>query len=216
MSSLQIQARALGDPTRHRIFRFVADADHPVTVADLTDHLGFNHNAVRQHLAKLVDAKLVLESQAAPNGRGRPKLLYSLDPTSESRWDVVGPYERLAVLLAEVVQSGESPEVVGRRAGRALFANNGGTAADPVAEFNLQMARQGFEPDIERSDGDFRIRLDNCPFMSAAATDPTVVCQLHLGLARGVADAIGGLEIHDLEVREPTQAGCVLNGTSEV
>ena len=30
MTTLQEQARALGDPTRHGIFRYVADADRPV------------------------------------------------------------------------------------------------------------------------------------------------------------------------------------------
>src|SRR5690554_6625388 len=37
--ALQIQARALGDPSRHRIFRYVAEASGPVGVAELTDHL---------------------------------------------------------------------------------------------------------------------------------------------------------------------------------
>jgi DNA-binding transcriptional ArsR family regulator len=43
----QAEARALGDPTRYRIFRYIADARRPVGVAELTDLLGLNHNAVR-------------------------------------------------------------------------------------------------------------------------------------------------------------------------
>ena len=35
MTSLQEQARALGDPTRHRIFRYLVEADHPVGVAEV-------------------------------------------------------------------------------------------------------------------------------------------------------------------------------------
>jgi DNA-binding transcriptional ArsR family regulator len=58
-ATLQEQARALGDPTRHEIFRYIADAGRPVDVAELTAHLGLNHNAIRQHLAKLVHAELV-------------------------------------------------------------------------------------------------------------------------------------------------------------
>jgi DNA-binding transcriptional ArsR family regulator len=68
MATLQIQARALGDPTRHEIFRYVRDADRAVGVAELTDHLKFNHNAIRQHLAKLVDARLLVESAARRPG----------------------------------------------------------------------------------------------------------------------------------------------------
>jgi DNA-binding transcriptional ArsR family regulator len=51
MSTLQQQARALGDPTRHAIFRYIVDAGDAVDVAELTGQFGFNHNAIRQHLA---------------------------------------------------------------------------------------------------------------------------------------------------------------------
>ena len=59
--TLQEQARALGDPTRHAVFRYVADSGSAVDVAELTEHFGLNHNAIRQHLAKLVDAELVTD-----------------------------------------------------------------------------------------------------------------------------------------------------------
>src|SRR6187551_1251880 len=97
-ATLQEQARALGDPTRHEIFRYIADAGRPVDVAELTEHLGLNHNAIRQHLAKLVDAELVTEGQAPSTGRGRPRLHYVLHAAAESRWGVTGPYERLSLL----------------------------------------------------------------------------------------------------------------------
>ena len=116
MPRLQVQARALGDPTRHRIFEYIVDAEGPVGVAELTEHLGLNHNAIRQHLAKLVDAELVDESSAPPSGRGRPRLQYLVNPATESRWGATGPYERLSVLLAEVVRTGADPVEVGRRA----------------------------------------------------------------------------------------------------
>ena len=109
MATLQQQARALGDPTRHEIFRYIADASFPVDVAELTDHFGLNHNAIRQHLAKLVDAGLVVEDTAPSSGRGRPRLVYVLDPGAESRWGVTGPYERLSRWLAEMVRTGDTP-----------------------------------------------------------------------------------------------------------
>ena len=39
MSALQTQARALGDPTRHELFRYIVDAGRPVDVVELTDGL---------------------------------------------------------------------------------------------------------------------------------------------------------------------------------
>ncbi|HEX7094249.1 MAG TPA: helix-turn-helix domain-containing protein, partial [Acidimicrobiales bacterium] len=99
MTTLQEQARALGDPTRHAIFRHIADADHPVGIAELTDAFGLNHNAIRQHVAKLVAAGLVIESKATGSGRGRPRLQYVVSPAVEGQWGTTGPYERLSRLL---------------------------------------------------------------------------------------------------------------------
>jgi hypothetical protein len=46
MVDLQREARALGDPTRHRLFRHIAAAPEPVGVAELTDLVQLNHNDV--------------------------------------------------------------------------------------------------------------------------------------------------------------------------
>lgn len=118
MTTLQQQARALGDPTRHAIFRYVADAAAPVGIAELTAHFSFNHNAIRQHLAKLAAAQLVVETKVQSGGPGRPRLVYVIDPAAENRWGAIGPYERLSLLLAEIIRTGETPVEVGRRAGR--------------------------------------------------------------------------------------------------
>jgi predicted ArsR family transcriptional regulator len=209
MTSLQAQARALGDPTRHRVFRYVADAERPVRVAELTDHFGLNHNAIRQHLAKLVAAGLIVETIGAPSGRGRPPLLYELAPTVESRWDVVGPYERLAMWLAEVVRSGDSPEAVGRRAGRRQLLLTE-RPDDPLGELVEQMSRQGFEPTVEPHDDGVAVVLHRCPFESTALADPEVVCSLHLGFAEGIADQVGGLGVGGLQPRDPRHARCRL------
>ena len=38
-SDVQRVARALGDPMRHRLFRYIVDAPGPVGVAELTDYV---------------------------------------------------------------------------------------------------------------------------------------------------------------------------------
>ena len=210
MSSLQVQARALGDPTRHEIFRYLVDAGTDVDVAELTDHVRLNHNAVRQHLAKLVDADLVEEARARPSGRGRPRLLYRVAPTAEGRWGVAGPYERLAVLLTEVVRTGDAPEAVGARAGRRLIMGGSGASVDAVDRFEDAMARQGFDPTVQASGAEVEVVLRSCPLASAVLADADTVCQLHLGLARGAAEAIGGIEVDQLEPKDPRRAHCRL------
>jgi DNA-binding transcriptional ArsR family regulator len=106
VTALQQQARALGDPTRHAIFRYLVDAGRAVDVAELTAHFGLNHNAIRQHLAKLVDAGLAVEETVRRRGPGRPRLAYRPHPATDSRWGVAGPYERLSLLLCVIVRTG--------------------------------------------------------------------------------------------------------------
>jgi len=127
-ATLQQEARALGDPTRHAIFQHLVAASSPVDVAALTELLGVNHNAIRQHLAKLVGVGLVTESTAPSGGRGRPRLVYEVGPSADSRWGARGPYERLSLLLAEIVRTGQSAIDVGRAAGRRDAASLGADA----------------------------------------------------------------------------------------
>jgi predicted ArsR family transcriptional regulator len=210
MSDLQVEARALGDPTRHAVFRYIADADVAVDVAELTSHFGLNHNAIRQHLAKLVDAGLVVESAAEPAGRGRPRLLYKLAPSADSRWGVTGPYERLAMLLTEVVRSGDTPVEVGRRAGLRQRLGDRAASNEPASAFAEVMSRQGFDAVLAERDKTVEVTLQTCPFVSAVLTDPDTVCELHLGLARGVAEALGGIEVDELIPKDPRRAQCKL------
>jgi predicted ArsR family transcriptional regulator len=209
VSELQQQARALGDPTRHAVFRYIADAERPVDVAELTEHLGLHHNAIRQHLAKLVEAGLVSEATAPRVGRGRPRLCYTVDPSVESRWGVTGAYERLTLMLTEIIRSGDSPVEVGRRFGaRSRVDANGGN--DPVSHLVAAMARHGFEPTTTRRGNDVDIVLHACPFETTALADPDTVCALHLGLARGVAEPLDGLIVDELIRRDPRRGACRL------
>jgi predicted ArsR family transcriptional regulator len=210
MTTLQEQARALGDPTRHGIFRHIADATEPVDIAELTDRFDLNHNAIRQHVAKLVGAGLVIESHAESTGRGRPRLVYRLDPRAESRWGVTGPYERLSVLLAEILRTGDSPVDVGRRSVDREYV--GAANDDPVATVVDAMERQGFEPSVRRAGGErIDLVLHACPFASAVLADPDAVCGLHLGIAEGVASLTGDqIVVDELVPRDPRRGKCLL------
>lgn len=226
--TMQEQARALGDPTRHRLFRHIADADGPVTVAELTDQVELGHNAVRQHLAKLVAAGLLEEHVEERHRAGRPRLLYTLAPGALGRWDTDGPYRDLSRLLLEVLQSGASPVEVGRRAGLAGTESLDPSATGVVARAEAEavaasscpagvaliveeMARRGFDPcHVDLGDGTCEVVLRACPFADAAADGPAVVCAVHEGIAKGIAEAAGDVEVVGLALRDPHRAGCRL------
>ena len=208
-TDLQEEARALGDPTRHAIFRYIAGAPAPVDVAELTDLLGLNHNAIRQHLAKLVAAGLVVGSTARGAGRGRPRLIYEVAPGVDSRWGVTGPYERLALLLTEVIRTGRAPVDVGRQAGREVRAAMG-PDEDGIDGVVRAMGRQGFAPEIRRRGSRPKVVLGTCPFTSTVLADPATVCALHLGLAEGLVEGTEAA-VEQLVPKDPRRAGCELH-----
>jgi predicted ArsR family transcriptional regulator len=192
-----VKARAMAAPTRHAILAFVDDASGPVSVAELTDHLGLNH--------QLVDAGLLVEAREARTGPGRPKLVYRLAPSLASSGDA--SYERLAVLLATALAEGEQPRDVGRRAG-AIPCTADERERAPIEVLASRLEGDGFEPVIRRRGGTTTVVLDRCPFVAAAEANPAAVCQLHLGLLEGAADAIGGLTVKGLVPHDPRHAGC--------
>lgn len=211
---LQVQARALGDPTRYEIFRRLADSGESMDVSALTDEFELNHNGIRQHLAKLVEAGLVIEYPARSKGRGRPRLLYRVDPSADSRWGHRGPYEQLSLLLAEVLRTGDEPEEVGRRAGRAEIASrmkhhNGADAVDVLL---TEMARQGFEPKLEIHGQSVEAHIANCPYASAATADPDIVCSIHVGMVKGILEGIDGFVLDEFDRAEPNSGRCCVHG----
>lgn len=113
------------------------------------------------------------------------------------------------------MRTGDPPIEVGRRTGRARRAGPA-PAADPVGELAREMARLGFEPEVEVPAADtpagpsVTMTLANCPFAATARLDPETVCSLHLGMAQGLAGAIGGIEVTGLCVDDPVTAGCRL------
>ena len=195
-------ARALAAPLRRRIFDLVAASENPVTVAELTEALGCNHNAVRQHLARLRVAGLVDEQVEVRSARGRPRLLY----TRAARSD---PYARLATLLAKVVRTRGTARAVGRQHGRAAAAAV--EQSDPVDALEVEAAHQGFAPRRVERGSTVDLVLDVCPFEQVAAEDPRTICALHRGLAEGLVERLGGARVESFVARDPYEAGCVVS-----
>ena len=208
---LQAEARALGDPTRHAIFTTIVQSGRQVGVRELTAEFGLNHNAVRQHLGKLVAAGLLVETTVQHGGRGRPSLAYELHPDAASRWGTEGPYERLSRMLVDMVRTGDPAQAVGRRAG-STYKASASPRPDGLAALADAMARFGFRPAVRRRSPrstTAEIVLQMCPFESAVLTDAEVVCTLHLGLAEGIA-AGTDMTVLGLDARDPRRAGCRL------
>ncbi|MFN8052522.1 MAG: winged helix-turn-helix domain-containing protein [Acidimicrobiales bacterium] len=200
---LQVQAKALGDPTRYRIFRYVADETDPVGVAELTEHLGLNHNAIRQHLARLVAAELVTESVAPASGQGRPGLTTGCIRTPRAKWGVPGPYEQLSPGSRRSSEPGTPPSrsVTASGRGRQLGA---GAAEDPagavVDQMALQRVRADHPPGKEHRRDHAHTPLPSCPPSSPIRTP---CARSARGIATGVAETAGGIVVDELITKDP-------------
>lgn len=211
---MQRQAKALADPSRFRLFRFIQEADGPVGVAELTELLQFNHNAIRQHLLVLVEADLVAESTEHRTTRGRPRKQYTARADALHAFrSVSGSYERLAAMLL-VVASGVSPYDAGFQAATDADAAPG-SAPSPVPAVRrllVNLATEGFEP-LESGPGE--LTLMHCPFADVAAQDQGIVCELHRGMIDGQLAADGEDLRAELIPRDPHNAGCLLSVVGE-
>jgi predicted ArsR family transcriptional regulator len=194
-------ARVLATPLRRRIFDLVASAGHPVSVSELTEELGCNHNAVRQHLVQLRAAGLVDEATETRTDPGRPRLLYTLAVRPN-------PYARLAGMLTRVIRERATPRAVGRDEGRALAER--AADEDVVDVLETETAALGFAPHRVERRQRVDLVLDACPFADVAAADPRTVCALHRGLAEGIVDGVGGARVDTFVAHDPYEAGCVI------
>lgn len=208
MATLQQQARALGDPTRHAVFSLVVESPEPIGIAELNEHFDLHPNAIRQHLSRLVEADLVVENPAPPTGRGRPRLVYSANPSMAGRWGTDGPYEALSSILAEIVASGRTPVEVGRDTAERLRVPS--PSGDLIADVAAAMARQGFDPEVVATAEGAEVVLRRCPFVSVARDAPETVCAIHLGIAEGLVDGADAV-VSRLEAHDPRTAGCRLH-----
>jgi len=208
-AAVQREARALGDPTRYSLFRYIVDSECPVGVAELTAYVQLNHNAIRQHLAVLKEAELVVEEMEIRDTPGRPRLLYRLHPEAAGKWETRGPYTWLARLLSDAVKYKRSSRQVGTQDGLRR-GHEYSDVDDSVDAMEQELVRSGFRPTRSERGRQVDFVLGRCPFAEVAAGDPDTVCQLHLGLAEGLAEGLGGLTVDRLTAKDPHRAGCRL------
>lgn len=190
------RTRARANPTRQRLLDQLATGPHDVRALAAVHRL--HPNAVRQHLAVLRDAGLVVEEVERVAGRtGRPRTLYRAAGADR----VVSPFERLARLLVHVANGGD-PLEVGRAEGHATAES----ARDATEAVTSAAVASGFGVAIDRAPARTRITLHGCPFADVAGD---VVCALHRGVVEGAARRAGGAVV-DFDINHPTVAPCTV------
>lgn len=192
-------------PARARVLEALQRSGATVSAADVARDLGLHDNTARKHLDGLAERSLVERIPGQGAGRGRPAFSYRAR-TQEAEPDArVREYVGLAGALARHIgATSENPEAdaiaVGERWGEDIatadLAGNTAHNSDPAAakqpiEIHIIRAfdQMGFAPELAE-DGD-SVALTRCPLLDVAQAEPTVVCGVHFGLARGLMRAHG-------------------------
>lgn len=195
-----LRYRALADPNRRSLLRFLDDHAEPMKGSDLAAKLGLHINTVRGHLALLEDAGFVERATNNRRGPGRPSVLYRAtnrdirSPTSEG-------YRFLAEVLASSIQAKSAePDRVAHEAGRAW----GRYLVDRPLPFERVMparaiqhvlttlAELGFSPEADSDASSVIVELHDCPFRELARNRGNIVCSVHRGLIAGMLQELGG------------------------
>ncbi|MCC6497507.1 MAG: helix-turn-helix domain-containing protein [Propionibacteriaceae bacterium] len=174
---------ALASPVRRRLLAVLEAGGSPLTAAELGAEVSLHVTTVRFHLEHLEQAGLVVRDAGRDRSRGRPKVRYrsSRSDPEAARQDLVG------VLAEAVTNLGQSVSEQALLAGHRWASRLDTPAGDIVTAITATFTRLGFAPELA---GD-EIRLRSCPFRDAAREHPAVVCQVHLGLAQGLAEQKG-------------------------
>jgi predicted ArsR family transcriptional regulator len=159
--------------------------------------LGLHANTTRFHLDALAAQGLVLRETEQRTAPGRPRVLYrARDGHRPDRYQ-----DLAAAMVRHFAGPMDGRSALARQAGAAWGEELRGefVRADP-AQPALQrvlacMAGLGYAPELE---GDDLVVLRPCPFAEVAGEDPDVVCQLHLGLIRGLLGTDQPLRVREI------------------
>jgi predicted ArsR family transcriptional regulator len=201
---------ALAEPTRRRLYEYVARQSGPVGRDEAAARAGIPRTTAAFHLDRLVEDGLLevvfqRRSGRSGPGAGRPAKLYQRSDCQvavtlpERRYDLAG--QLLAAALVEADRSGRPPRAVLDRCAAELGARLAGDAAGRDGALGV-LEEHGFEPRA----GDDGIALANCPFHVLAREHTELVCAMNLHLINGLLAALAPT---GLTARlEPTPGHC--------
>lgn len=191
---------ALADPTRRQLYEFVVASAGAVGRDEAADALGIPRQTAAYHLDRLakeglVEVEFMRRTGRSGPGAGRPAKLYR---KSERDYEVSLPPRRYALvarILLEAVSSGvvKSPELA--RAAQRIGEELGRTGMEQA------LRDTGYDPVEEGGETRFR----NCPFHGLKQQDQKTVCNLNLGLVRGMLE---GADDSRQAYLEPSDAYC--------
>ncbi len=213
---------ALASDARRQVLELLMGSEVALDAAAVSTRVGLHVTTVRFHLEQLESAGLIRRAVERAGTRGRPRILFTAGPAAredEAKHDLS---QALAGALAEDADGGRARAIRAGEHWSATFADelrgSTGEGARPLLRI---LDRLGFDPEVEvppveepaepapngiapagadalTAETPPVINLLACPFRADARQAPEVICSVHLGLIRGIAESLG----HDPEGTE--------------
>lgn len=182
---------------RAAVLELVQHSAISLTSSQVADGLGLHHNTAREHLDALVERDLIHRMSSTPSGRGRPALRYSAAVQVEPNSNVREYSGLVAALATHIEQTSRDPAQEALEAGTTW----GVTTADRIqpevrdgkAAIVAQLSSLGFQPKPDPAGT--KVALLRCPLLDAAKRNPEIVCNVHLGLVRGMLEVIDSEDV---------------------
>lgn len=195
----RIDARyaALASGVRRRVLDVLQESPQPLDAIAVAERIDLHVTTTRFHLEQLEEAGLVRRAVERAGTRGRPRVLFTSDPSVRSAH---AHRDLVAVLSSSLAEDEDGGRARAIRAGEAWSQQyeqelNRTTGSGVDALVGL-LDRLGYDAVSDER----VITLRACPFRDEAMRNPGVVCAIHLGLLRGAACALGH-ENHDADLR---------------
>jgi predicted ArsR family transcriptional regulator len=207
-------ARALGEETRFGVYRTVCKSEGPVSVSSLAEEFALHPNAIRQHLARLEQADLIVSRpDRGSGGAGRPRRLYEPSPRQIDFAHPPRSARALASVLAEAISTlpGDRRLLIefGQGWGRTWAAKrkrgNGRTPRSRRGRVEL-LARElrdwGWRPVTEIDNDSVRLTADRCLFDDLGPAVNGRACALEEGLLTGIAEVYLNGQAKQIQARD--------------
>ncbi len=194
-------SKALGDETRFSIYSYLSQRSQPISVCQLAEEFSLHPNVIRMHLSKLEEANLIISQIGRESCVGRPQRLYQRNPELVEFHLPPRDYRFLCELLLGLIArsnkiTDQEIEEFGREQGRSFVHHRPGRGSESNLEIVGQWLAEElsyFDTNVEltrSSQSLIEIQNRNCIFKEAAEINPSLVCNLHQAVVKGMLDTV--------------------------